>query len=36
MTVTTSTAEGLAHGRDAIPEVDRGVLSWPIAGAAAG
>jgi branched-chain amino acid transport system permease protein len=34
MTVTTSTAEGLAHGRDAIPEVDRGVLSWPIAGAA--
>jgi branched-chain amino acid transport system permease protein len=34
MTVTTSTAEGLAHGRDVIPEVDRGVLSWPIAGAA--
>jgi branched-chain amino acid transport system permease protein len=34
MTVTTSTAEGLAHGKDVIPEVDRGVLSWPIAGAA--
>jgi len=34
MTVTTSTAEGLAPGRDAIPEVDRGVLSWPIGGAA--
>ena len=26
MTVTTSTAEGLAHGRDVIPEVDRGML----------
>jgi branched-chain amino acid transport system permease protein len=34
MTVTTPTAEGLAYGTDAIPEVDRGVLSWPIAGAA--
>ena len=34
MTVTTSTAEGLAHGWDVIPQVDRGVLSWPIAGAA--
>ena len=34
MSTTTSTDEALAHGTHAIPEVDRGVLSWPVAGAA--
>jgi branched-chain amino acid transport system permease protein len=31
MSATTTTAEGLAHRRDTIPEVDRGTLSWPLA-----
>lgn len=34
MSATTSTAEGLSHRADAIPELDRGRLSWPIALAA--
>jgi hypothetical protein len=31
VTATTSTVEGLAHRADAIPELDRGRLSWPLA-----
>ncbi len=34
MSATTSTTEGLVHRADAIPERDRGRLSWPIAVAA--
>jgi branched-chain amino acid transport system permease protein len=34
MTTTESTSEALATGTDAIPEVDRGVLSWPVAAGA--
>jgi branched-chain amino acid transport system permease protein len=34
MTATTSTEEGLSHGTEVVPEVDRGVLSWPVAGTA--
>jgi branched-chain amino acid transport system permease protein len=34
MSATTSTGERLAHRRDAIAEVDRGTLSWPLAAAA--
>jgi branched-chain amino acid transport system permease protein len=33
MSATASTAEGLAHRSDAIPDVDRGILSWPIVAA---
>ena len=31
MSATTSTTEELAHRADAIPELDRGRLSWPVA-----
>jgi branched-chain amino acid transport system permease protein len=31
MSATTTTAEGLAHRRDAIPALDRGTVSWPLA-----
>jgi branched-chain amino acid transport system permease protein len=34
MSATTSTAEALSHETEVVPEVDRGVLSWPVAGAA--
>ena len=34
MSATTSTTDELAHRADAIPELDRGRLSWPIALAA--
>ena len=34
MSATTSTGERLAHRRDAVAEIDRGSLSWPLAAAA--
>jgi branched-chain amino acid transport system permease protein len=34
VSATTSTGEALAHRADAVPEVDRGRLSWPVAAAA--